>query len=75
MKTFIKQNFKALSMIVLAMLVMGLQSCYKRDYTIAADTNTFDNSNTVVSSIYGIVKDEAGMPLATAFVKTFHYTS
>ncbi|MBK7691709.1 MAG: carboxypeptidase regulatory-like domain-containing protein [Bacteroidetes bacterium] len=75
MKTFIKQNFKALSMIVLAMLVMGLQSCYKRDYTIAADTNTFDNSNTVVSSIYGIVKDEAGMPVAAAVVKTGAYTS
>ncbi len=75
MKTFFKQNFKAISMIVLSMLLVGLQSCYKRDYTTAGDTKTFDNSKVTVSSIYGIVKDEAGMPVAAAVVKTGAYTS
>lgn len=75
MKTSFKQNFKVLTMAFLALVVLGLQSCYKRDYTTAGDTKTFDNSKTVVSSLYGIVKDEAGMPVAAAVVKTGGYTT
>lgn len=75
MKKDFKTISKLLSIAFLAMAILGLQSCYKRDYTTFNDTTTFDNSATVVSSIYGIVQDEAGMPVMAAVVKSGAYTT
>lgn len=75
MKTKFRQISKVLAVALVALAMLGLQSCYKRDYTTTSNGNTFDNSKTVTSSIYGIVHDEAGMPVEGATVKTSGYTT
>lgn len=75
MKTQFKQISKVFAVVLIALTVLGLQSCYKRNYTTQNNTTSFDNSKTVTSSIYGIVKDEAGMPVEGATVKTSGYTA
>lgn len=75
MKTNFIKISKVLLAAVAAVVVFGLQSCYKRDYTTVNNTTTFDNTNTVNSSVYGIVQDEAGMPVKAAVVRSSGYTT
>ena len=75
MKTQFRQILKVMSVALVALAMIGLQSCYKRDYTTVNNTTTFDNSNTVTTSLYGIVQDEAGLPVVAAVVKASGYTT
>ncbi|MCC7030852.1 MAG: carboxypeptidase regulatory-like domain-containing protein [Chitinophagaceae bacterium] len=75
MKTTFTNISKICMLAFAAVIVFGLQSCYKRDYTTIDNNTTFDNTVTVTSSVYGIVQDEAGMPVKAAVVKTSGYTA
>lgn len=67
------KTFSAIAIVALA--IIGLQSCYKKDYTTSNNSTQFDNSKMVTASVHGIVQDEAGMPIKQASVKCNGYST
>ncbi len=75
MNTIFK-NFKLLfTVVTIISLAIGIQSCYKKDYTKHTDPNYYGSGYNVNSSIYGIVKNEKGEPVKSAVINTNGYTA
>ncbi len=75
MKTTFNMHSKVSLVAVMAMMIFGLLSCYKRDFTTVNNNTPFDNSAKVTASVYGVVQDEAGLPVKAAVVKASGYTT
>ncbi|MBL7765900.1 MAG: carboxypeptidase regulatory-like domain-containing protein [Chitinophagaceae bacterium] len=63
---------------LMAMALIGtglMQSCRNKFDYIDGTATIYDNSKTVVASVYGIVTDDAGMPVENADVSTGGYST
>lgn len=57
-------------------VLFTFQACkYKRDYQVPVDQNQYNTANQVTASFYGMITDEAGVPIVGATVTASGYST